>query len=77
MGLWVKDGTTPWQTLLTATKHAAAVCCVGAKLGTVETGKLADLIVVSANPLADINNVRRLQLALKEGKIVSDKRPSP
>jgi imidazolonepropionase-like amidohydrolase len=32
----------------------------------VEAGKLADLIVVAANPLEDITNVRRLQLVLKE-----------
>ena len=38
------------------------------------TGKLADLIVVAANPLEDINNVRRLLLVLKEGRVVSDKR---
>ena len=74
MGLWVKDGATPWQTLLAATRHAAAICGVGADLGTVEVGKLADLIVVGANPLEDINNVRRLLLVLKEGRIVSDKR---
>jgi imidazolonepropionase-like amidohydrolase len=74
MGLWVKDGATPWQTLLAATKNAAAVCGVGADLGTVEVGKLADLIVVAANPLEDINNVRRLLLVLKEGRVVSDKR---
>jgi imidazolonepropionase-like amidohydrolase len=74
MGLWVKDGATPWQTLLAATKHAAAVCGVADELGTVECGKLADLIVVGANPLADINNVRKLQLVFKEGCIVADKR---
>jgi imidazolonepropionase-like amidohydrolase len=74
MGLWVKDGATPWQTLLAATKHAAAVCGAGADLGTLEVGKLADLIVVGANPLDDINNVRQLQLVLKEGRVVSDKR---
>ena len=74
MGLWVRDGATPWQTLLAATRHGAAVCGVGAELGTVEVGKLADLIVVGANPLEDINNVRRLQLVLKEGRVVSDKR---
>ena len=38
-------------------------------------GKLADVIVVGANPLEDINNVRQLQLVLKEGRVVSDKRP--
>jgi imidazolonepropionase-like amidohydrolase len=74
MGLWVKDGASPWQTLLAATRHAAAVCGAGDDLGTVEVGKLADLIVVAANPLADINNVRQLQLVLKEGRVVSDKR---
>jgi imidazolonepropionase-like amidohydrolase len=45
-----------------------------AELGTVEVGKLADLIVIAANPLDDIANVRRLQLVLKEGRVVSDKR---
>ncbi len=74
MGLWVKDGATPLQTLLAATRHAAAVCGAGDDLGTVETGKLADLIVVGANPLDDINNVRQLQLVLKGGCVVSDKR---
>ena len=74
MGLWVKDGATPWQTLLAATKHAAAVCGADDDLGTIEVGKLADLIVVAANPLENINNVRRLLLVLKEGRIVSDKR---
>ncbi len=74
MGLWVKDGATPWQTLLAATKHAAAICGAADDLGTVEVGKLADLIVVAANPLDDINNVRRLLLVLKEGRVVSDKR---
>jgi len=74
MGLWVRDGATPWQTLVAATRHGAQACGVGAELGTVEVGKLADLIVVGANPLEDITNVRRLQLVLKEGRVVSDKR---
>jgi imidazolonepropionase-like amidohydrolase len=74
MGLWVKDGATPWQTLLAATKHGAMVCGVGDDLGTVEVGKLADLIVVGANPLESIDNVRDLKLVLKEGRVVSDKR---
>jgi imidazolonepropionase-like amidohydrolase len=74
MGLWVRDGATPWQTLIAATRNAAAVCGAGTDLGTVEVGKLADLIVVGANPLEDINNVRQLRLVLKEGRVVSDKR---
>lgn len=74
MGLWVRDGATPWQTLIAATRNAAAVCGVAADLGTVEVGKIADLIVVEKNPLDDINNLRRLQLVLKDGRVVSDKR---
>ena len=74
MGLWVRDGATPWQTLVAATRNAAELCRVGDQLGTVEAGKLADLIVVAANPLDDINNLRQLQLVIKNGRVVSDKR---
>jgi imidazolonepropionase-like amidohydrolase len=74
LGLWVRDGATPWQALVAATRHGAAVCGVSNDLGTIEVGKLADLIVVGDNPLEDIQNVRQLKLVLKEGVIVSDKR---
>ena len=74
MGLWARDGATPWQILVAATRNAAALCGVGDRLGTVEVGKLADLIVVEKNPLEHVSNVRRLQLVFKEGRLVSDKR---
>jgi imidazolonepropionase-like amidohydrolase len=74
LGLWVKAGATPWQTLQAATKHAAEVCGVGHDLGTIEAGKLADLIVVRENPLDDIDNVRSLQMVFKGGRLVADHR---
>ena len=74
MGLWVRDGATPWQAIQAATKNAAELCGVGDQLGAVEAGKLADLIVVAGNPLADIANTRNLVLVIKDGQIVSDKR---
>jgi imidazolonepropionase-like amidohydrolase len=74
MGLWVKDGATPWQTLLAATRHAAEVCGVGPELGTIEVGKLADLIVVRRNPLEDIDYLRTLELVFKAGCLVTDHR---
>ena len=48
------------------------MCGVGDKLGTVEAGKLADLIVVADNPLADIQNIRKLMLVVKDGRVVAD-----
>ncbi len=74
LGLWVRDGATPWQALVAATRQGAAICGVGDESGTIEVGKLADLIVVGGNPLEDIQNVRRLLLVLKEGVVVCDKR---
>ena len=74
LGLWVKDGATPRQALLAATRDAAELCGVGAELGTIQPGKLADLIVVDGDPLQDIANLRRLRLVFKEGRIVSDRR---
>ena len=70
--LWVKSGASPWHTLQAATKHAAEVCGVGSEVGTVEAGKLADLIVVRDNPLDDIDNVRSLDLVFKAGRLVAD-----
>ncbi len=77
MGLWTRSGATPWQTLVAATRHGAAICGVGDDLGTIEAGKIADLIVVAANPLENINHLRKLQLVFKDGRIVSDKRTGP
>ena len=74
MGLWVRDSATPWQAIQAATKNAAELCGVGDELGTVEAGKLADLIVVADNPLDDIANTRNLMLVIKDGQVVSDKR---
>jgi len=74
MGLWVKDGATPWQALQAATWNAAQLCGVGKDHGTVEVGKMADLIVVDQNPLSDVQNLRNPLLILKDGKIVADKR---
>jgi imidazolonepropionase-like amidohydrolase len=62
--LWVRDGATPWQALVAATRHGAAIYGVRDELGTIEVGKLVDLMVVGGNPLEDIQNVRRLQLVV-------------
>ena len=74
MELWVKAGATPWQTLLAATKHAAELCGMGDRVGTIEPGKVADLVAVRENPLDDINHVREVVLVIKDGIVVADHR---
>jgi imidazolonepropionase-like amidohydrolase len=60
--------------IVAATRTAAALCQVEDRLGTVEPGKLADLIVVAGDPLEDIHNLRRLLMVIKSGQVVIDKR---
>ena len=74
MGLWVKDGATTWQALIAATKNAAELCGLGSDLGTVEVGKLADLIVVGDNPLDDVGHLADILLVVKDGHVVADHR---
>jgi imidazolonepropionase-like amidohydrolase len=65
-----KAGMTEMETLVAATRTSADLCGVEDQLGTVEVGKLADLIVLSANPLENISNVRKLKMVLKGGDLV-------
>ncbi len=71
--LLVKAGLTPMEALLAATKHGAEALGLDAQLGTVEPGKVADLLVVKKNPLNDISvlkNNENVQLVIKNGDIV-------
>jgi imidazolonepropionase-like amidohydrolase len=61
---------TPMQAIVAATKNGALACRMQKDLGTVEVGKLADLLVLDADPLADISNIRKLRTVIKEGRAV-------
>ena len=63
-------GMTEMQALVAATRTSADLCGVEDHLGTVEKGKLADLIVLSANPLDDITNIRNLKMVFKGGNSI-------
>jgi imidazolonepropionase-like amidohydrolase len=65
------SGLTEMQVLEAATRNCAEMCGVLDKLGTLEEGKLADLIVVKENPLENISNLRKLQMVFKDGKPVN------
>ena len=74
MELWVKDGATPFQTIVAATRNAAELCGVLSETGTIEVGKLADLVLVGADPLEDINNLRAVDVVIKDGIVAADHR---
>ena len=66
----VKAGATPARALVASTRRAAEMCGVADRVGTLEAGKLADVIAVEANPLDDISALRRVTLVMKEGEVV-------
>ena len=74
--LLVEAGMTPMQALIAATGWAAGCLGMEDRIGTIEAGKLADLIVVDGDPLADIvllQDKERMRLVMKEGQVYLDR----
>jgi len=67
--LYVKAGFSPMEALRAATAVAAQAMRVDKDLGTIETGKRADLLVLDANPLDNISNVRTVRFVMKDGRM--------
>ena len=67
MELMGQAGMSPMQVIVAATSEAARVCNRDADLGTVEVGKLADLVVVRGDPLQDIHAMADVRLVLRSG----------
>lgn len=66
--LFVKAGLTPLEALQTATVNPAQYLNLSDSLGTVEKGKLADLLLLDANPLETIGNTRKIAAVVVNGK---------
>jgi len=71
LALFVEAGLTPMQALQTATLNPAKFLGTTADMGTVEKGKIADLVLLDANPLEDINNTRKIQAVVLAGRYFS------
>lgn len=68
--LMVESGMTPAQVITTATRSSAEFLGQGKELGTLEQGKWADLIVLGADPLANIRNSRQIEAVYIAGNKV-------
>jgi imidazolonepropionase-like amidohydrolase len=65
----MQGGLTAMEAILTATKTAAECLDMSDAIGTVEVGKLADLIVIDGEPLADITVLRNAEMVIKDGVV--------
>jgi len=70
MEFLVGAGLTPMQAIQAATKVGAQYLGQEKELGTIEAGKLADLIVLSGDPLKDIRQSRTVELVIKDGAVI-------
>jgi len=66
----VAAGLTPAEAIRASTTSAARIIGAERELGSVEVGKLADLVILDANPLDDIRNTRRISAVVQNGRVV-------
>jgi imidazolonepropionase-like amidohydrolase len=70
--LLVKNGMTAEAAIQAATVHAADLLGLAADIGTLEVGKTADIIAVSANPLKDISILKRVDFVMSKGEVIKE-----
>ena len=71
--LLVDSGFTPLEVLRAATLNPSLFLGLSDSLGTIEAGKIADLVVLEANPLGDIRNTKRIVAVISEGRLLDRK----
>jgi imidazolonepropionase-like amidohydrolase len=69
--IFVHAGLSPFQALQAATVNPAKFMKREKDLGTIEEGKLADLVLLDANPLEDIANVRKINAVVANGRLLT------
>ena len=70
----VEAGLTPQEALRTATTNPARLFKLSDQLGSIERGKLADLVLLDGDPLVDINNTTRINAVVVDGKLIDSAR---
>ena len=66
---YASGGLTPLEVLRTATMVPAEAMGVAADIGSIEPGKLADIVVIDGNPLASVKDLRRVKRVMKDGNV--------
>ena len=66
----IDKGLSPMKALQAATRNIARAYKLD-NLGTLEKGKIADLVILDGNPLADVENYRKIYLVMKEGQTIN------
>jgi hypothetical protein len=68
--LLVESGLTPAAAITAATTNNARILKQDKNLGTIEAGKIADLVLLAGDPLADIRNTRRITKVVRSGRVI-------
>jgi imidazolonepropionase-like amidohydrolase len=68
-----RAGMTPMQIITAGTQNAAIVSGIEDQVGTLETGKFADVLVVAGNPLKDLQNLTDIRMVIHNGTIIRDR----
>jgi imidazolonepropionase-like amidohydrolase len=66
---FVEAGFTPMESLQTATSNPAKFLGMQASLGSVEAGKIADLVLLTGSPLEDIHNTKKISAVWAQGRL--------
>jgi len=69
MALLVRAGLTPMEAIHAATRNPATFLGLDRSVGTIEKNKLADMVLLSASPLEDINNTRKIAAVFFQGRM--------
>ena len=73
----VRAGMTPMEAIIGATRDAATAVGLGDRVGTLETGKAADIVVIAGDPIEDITTMANVTMVMKDGAVVVGPGGSP
>ncbi len=71
LAMFVDAGFTPMEALQTATINAARFLGIDDSVGTIQPGKIADLVILDGDPIADIHNTRKVNSYVRNGSLVT------